>query len=110
MTQQVVTCFPPSPTGFMHIGTARTALFNWLYARKHGGKMLFRIEDTDRKRHNDDAVDNLIKGLEWLGLDWDGEIVSQYAQQNRHVEIANELLAKGEAYYCYCTPEELDEM
>ena len=106
----VVTRFPPSPTGFMHIGTARTALFNWLYARKHGGKMLFRIEDTDRKRHNEDAVENLIKGLEWLGLDWDGAIVSQYEQRARHAEVAKELLANGKAYYCYCSPEELDEM
>lgn len=106
----IVTRFPPSPTGFMHIGTARTALFNWLYARKHGGKMLFRIEDTDRKRHNEEAVDNLIKGLEWLGIDWDGDIVSQYAQRDRHAEIAKELVAKGEAYYCYCSEEELEQM
>ena len=106
----VVTRFPPSPTGFMHIGTARTALFNWLYARKHGGKMLFRIEDTDRKRHNEDAVENLIKGLEWLGLDWDGDIVSQYEQRARHADVAKELLAKGKAYYCYCSPEELETM
>lgn len=106
----VVTRFPPSPTGFMHIGTARTALFNWLYARKHNGKMLFRIEDTDRKRHNEAAVENLIEGLKWLGLDWDGDIVSQYEKRERHAEIAKELLAKGKAYYCYCSPEELEEM
>tara|TARA_B100000242_G_scaffold245652_1_gene186161 strand:+ start:1182 stop:2579 length:1398 start_codon:yes stop_codon:yes gene_type:complete len=94
----------------MHIGTARTALFNWIYARKHGGKMLFRIEDTDRKRHNEEAVDNLIKGLEWLGLDWDGNIVSQHEQRMRHAQVAKELLESGKAYYCYCTPEELEDM
>ena len=106
----VVTRFPPSPTGFMHIGTARTALFNWLYAKANGGKMLFRIEDTDRKRHNEEAVEALIRSMEWLELDWDGEIISQYANQARHVEVANELLAAGKAYKCFCTPEELDEM
>lgn len=106
----IVTRFPPSPTGFMHIGTARTALFNWLYARKHGGKMLFRIEDTDRKRHNEEAVISLIEGLKWLGIDWDGDIVSQYARTPRHAEVAQQLLENGKAYYCYCTPEELEEM
>lgn len=106
----VVTRFPPSPTGFMHIGTARTALFNWLYAKHTGGKMKFRIEDTDRERHNEAAVDALIRGMQWLGLDWDGEIVSQYAQRDRHREVAEELVKKGQAYYCYCTPEELEEM
>lgn len=106
----VVTRFPPSPTGYMHIGTARTALFNWLYARKHGGKMLFRIEDTDRKRHNEDAVDNLIKAMQWLEMDWDGNIVSQYAQKERHIEVAHALVENGKAYKCYCTPEELDQM
>ena len=110
MTNKVVTRFPPSPTGFMHIGTARTALFNWLYARKFGGQMLFRIEDTDRKRHNEEAVTNLIQGLKWLGLDWDGDIVSQYARQDRHAEIAKQLVESGKAYYCYCSPEELDAM
>lgn len=106
----IVTRFPPSPTGFMHIGTARTALFNWLYARKHGGKMLFRIEDTDRARHNEDAIENLIDGLKWLGIDWDGEIVSQYARSERHAEIARAMLDSGNAYYCYCSPEELEDM
>ncbi len=106
----IVTRFPPSPTGFMHIGTARTALFNWLYARKHGGKMLFRIEDTDRARHNEEAVEALIRALEWLELDYDGEIVSQYACRDRHAEIARELLAKDQAYYCYCSPDELEAM
>lgn len=106
----IVTRFPPSPTGFMHIGTARTGLFNWLFAKHHNGKMRFRIEDTDRARHSEAAVDAIIKGLEWLGIDWDGEIVSQYACGARHAEIAHELVKRGEAYYCYCTPEELDKM
>jgi glutamyl-tRNA synthetase len=106
----VVTRFPPSPTGFMHIGTARTALYNWLYAKRNGGKMLFRIEDTDRARHNEDAVTALVKGMEWLELDWDGEIVSQFSMQARHREVAEELLRKGAAYHCYCTPEELEQM
>lgn len=106
----VVTRFPPSPTGFMHIGTARTALFNWLYARKHGGKMLFRIEDTDRARHNEEAVDALIKAMEWLELDWDGDIISQYQQRDRHADVARQLVDNGKAYYCYASPEELDAM
>ncbi|MCB1562342.1 MAG: glutamate--tRNA ligase [Alphaproteobacteria bacterium] len=106
----VVTRFPPSPTGFMHIGNARTALFNWLFARHHGGKFVVRIEDTDRKRHSEEAVEAIIRGLEWLELDWDGEITSQFSRLDRHAEIAQELLKKGEAYYCYCTPEDLEEM
>lgn len=106
----IVTRFPPSPTGFMHIGTARTALFNWLYARRHGGKMLFRIEDTDRARHNEDAVHALIRALEWLELDYDGEIVSQYSMRDRHAAVAREMLAAGKAYECYCSPEELEAM
>ncbi len=106
----IVTRFPPSPTGFMHIGTARTALFNWLFARHHGGKMVFRIEDTDRARHSEEAVQAIVRGLEWLGLDWDGEIISQYARAGRHAEIAHELVKRGKAYYCYCSPEELEAM
>jgi glutamyl-tRNA synthetase len=106
----IITRFPPSPTGFMHIGNARTALYNWLYARRHGGKMLFRIEDTDRARHSDAAVDAIVNGLKWLELDWDGEIVSQFARMPRHTEVANELLTQGKAYKCYCSPAELDEM
>ncbi len=94
----------------MHIGTARTALYNWLYARRHGGKMLFRIEDTDRARHSEEAVQAIINGLKWLELDYDGEMVSQFSRTNRHAEVANELLKKGEAYYCYCSPQELEEM
>ena len=94
----------------MHIGTARTALFNWLYAKRHGGKMLFRIEDTDRARHSEEAVVALINGLKWLELDWDGEIVSQFEQRERHAEIARELLRRGKAYECYCSQEELEAM
>ncbi len=105
-----VTRFPPSPTGFMHIGNARTALFNWLYAKHTGGKMVFRIEDTDRERHSEAAVQAIINGMTWLGLDWDGEIVSQFSRRDRHAEVANELLKAGKAYHCYCTPEELEEM
>ena len=106
----VVTRFPPSPTGMMHIGTARTALFNWLYARKNGGKMLFRIEDTDRARHSEEAVEALVRAMEWLELDWDGDIVSQFANRERHVEVAQQLLNTGKAYKCYCSTEELEEM
>jgi glutamyl-tRNA synthetase len=106
----VVTRFAPSPTGFLHIGGARTALFNWLYARHHGGQFLLRIEDTDRKRSTDEAIDAIKDGLAWLGLDWDGEAVSQFARRDRHAEIANQLLAEGKAYKCFCTPEELAEM
>ncbi len=106
----IVTRFPPSPTGFMHIGNARTALFNWLYARANGGKFLLRIEDTDRARHNQAAVDAILRGLQWLDLDFDGQPVSQHANADRHREVANQLLAEGKAYKCYCSPEELDEM
>ena len=106
----VITRFPPSPTGFMHIGTARTALYNWLFARHSGGKMLFRIEDTDRARHSEEAIVAIVNGLKWLELDWDGEMVSQYERRDRHAAIARELLAKGGAYECYCTPEELEKM
>ncbi len=106
----VVTRFPPSPTGFMHIGNARTALFNWLYAKNTGGKFLVRIEDTDRERYSEEAVQVILNGLEWLELDYDNEPESQFANRRRHIDIANELLAKGMAYKCYCTPEELDAM
>ncbi len=106
----VVTRFAPSPTGFLHIGGARTALFNWLYARANGGKMLLRIEDTDRERSTQAATDALIDGLGWLGITWDGEPVSQFARADRHREVVDELLARGEAYRCYATPAELDEM
>jgi glutamyl-tRNA synthetase len=114
-TKGVVVRFAPSPTGFLHIGGARTALFNWLYARHHrrygdGGKFYLRIEDTDRQRSTPEAVAAIIDGLSWLGLDWDGEIVHQFARADRHAEIARELLARGRAYYCYCTPAELEAM
>ncbi|WP_427023254.1 glutamate--tRNA ligase [Aureimonas ureilytica] len=110
MTDRVVTRFAPSPTGFLHIGGARTALFNWLYARRMGGQMLLRIEDTDRERSTDAAVQAIIEGLDWLGLKADGEPISQFARAARHREIAEELVAAGKAYYCYATPAELDEM
>ena len=106
----VVTRFAPSPTGFLHIGGARTALFNWLFARHYGGKFLLRIEDTDRKRYTGEAVEAIYGGLKWLGLDWDEEPVSQFARRQRHQEVAQDLLVTGGAYRCYCSPEELAEM
>jgi len=106
----VVTRFPPSPTGFMHVGNARTALFNWLYARHHNGKFVVRIEDTDRKRHSEEAVQVIMEGLKWLELDYDGEVLSQFSRLDRHTEVAMEMIARGQAYYCYCTPEELEAM
>ncbi len=106
----VVTRFPPSPTGFMHVGNARTALFNWLYAKSTGGKFVVRIEDTDRKRHSEAAVEAIMDGLKWLGLDHDGEVVSQFSRQARHAEIAQEMIDAGQAYHCYCSPQELEEM
>lgn len=106
----VVTRFAPSPTGFLHIGGARTALFNWLYAKRHGGKMLLRIEDTDRERSTEAAIQAILDGLTWLGLDWDGEVVYQFARAARHKEVAESLLSQGRAYYCYATPQELEEM
>jgi len=106
----VVVRFAPSPTGFLHIGGARTALFNWLFARHHGGTFLLRIEDTDRIRSTPEAVSAIIDGLEWLGLSSDGEIVHQFARAARHAEVARQLLAAGRAYYCYCTPAELEAM
>ena len=106
----VITRFPPSPTGFMHVGNARTALFNWLFAKHHGGKFLIRIEDTDRERYSDEAVQVILDGLEWLELDFDNTPESQFANKQRHIDIAHELLAAGKAYKCYCTPEELQEM
>lgn len=107
---EVVTRFAPSPTGFLHIGGARTALFNWLYARRHGGRMMLRIEDTDRERSTQAAIDAIIDGMKWLGLDWDGDIVYQFSRAARHREVAEELLAKGRAYRCYATAQELEEM
>lgn len=106
----IVTRFPPSPTGTLHIGSARTALFNWLFARHHGGKFLLRIEDTDRKRSTEEAVNSIFDGLTWLGLDWDGEATFQSHALRRHAEVAQMLLESGAAYRCYCTPEELEAM
>ncbi|SNS00354.1 glutamate--tRNA ligase [Antarctobacter heliothermus] len=105
---QVVTRFAPSPTGFLHIGGARTALFNWLYARGRGGKFLLRIEDTDRARSTPEATEAILRGLDWLGLDHDGEVISQFARADRHAEVAHELLAKGAAYKCFATQEEIE--
>ncbi|HEY1246971.1 MAG TPA: glutamate--tRNA ligase [Hyphomicrobiaceae bacterium] len=110
MTQTVVTRFAPSPTGYLHIGGARTALFNWLYARHTGGKYLLRIEDTDRERSTPAATDALIDSLKWLGLEWDGEPISQFARAGRHREVARQLLAAGNAYRCYLSPAELEAM
>src|SRR5262249_20759910 len=104
----VVVRFAPSPTGVLHIGGARTALFNWLFARHHGGTSLLRIEDTDRIRSTPEAVSAIIDGLEWLGFSSDGEIVHQSARAARHAEVARQLLAAGRASYCYCTPAELE--
>lgn len=103
----VITRFAPSPTGFLHIGGARTALFNWLYARHHGGKFLLRIEDTDRKRSTQEAIDAIINGLKWLGIDYDGEVVYQSKRIERHIDIANLLVEKGKAYHCYCPEDEV---
>jgi glutamyl-tRNA synthetase len=102
--------FAPSPTGYLHIGGARTALFNWLYARHTGGKFLLRIEDTDRERSTPEAVAAIFNGLAWMGLDWEGEPTFQFARVERHREVANQMMAKGHAYRCYATPAELDEM
>jgi len=111
----VVTRFAPSPTGFLHIGGVRTALFNWLFAKYHetlgdGGKFLLRIEDTDRTRSTSEAVYAILDGMKWLGLDWDGEVISQFSRANRHREAALRLVKEGKAYRCYCTPEELATM
>ncbi len=110
MTDPVITRFAPSPTGFLHIGGGRTALFNWLYARRFGGKMLLRIEDTDRERSTEPAIAAILDGLKWLGIDWDGDTVYQFSRAARHREIAEQLLSEGKAYRCYATPEELTAM
>ncbi|KZY54195.1 glutamate--tRNA ligase [Sulfitobacter sp. KE29] len=107
MNAPVVTRFAPSPTGFLHIGGARTALFNWLYARGRGGKFLLRIEDTDRARSTPEATAAILQGMSWLGLDHDGEIVSQFENAPRHAEVAQELLAAGKAYKCFASQEEI---
>jgi glutamyl-tRNA synthetase len=110
MSETIVTRFAPSPTGFLHIGGARTALFNWLYARGRGGKMFLRIEDTDRERSTQAAIDAILDGLTWLGLDWDGETVYQFSRSQRHREVARALLETGGAYRCYASAEELAQM
>jgi glutamyl-tRNA synthetase len=110
MTETIVTRFAPSPTGFLHIGGARTALFNWLYARGRGGKILLRIEDTDRERSTEAAIGAILDGLAWLGLDWDGDTIYQFSRSARHREVAEELLAAGHAYRCYASPDELKDM
>jgi len=108
MSAEVVTRFAPSPTGYLHIGGARTALLNWLYARGRGGKFLLRIEDTDRARSTPEATAAILKGLDWLGLDHDGEAISQFDRADRHVEVAHDLLARGAAYKCFATAEEIE--
>jgi glutamyl-tRNA synthetase len=110
MTGDIVTRFAPSPTGFLHIGGGRTALFNWLYAKRHGGKMLLRIEDTDRERSTAAAINAIIDGLTWLGLNWDGEIIFQFSRATRHRQVAEQLLAAGHAYRCYCSQDDLSAM
>ncbi|WP_425078327.1 glutamate--tRNA ligase [Ruegeria denitrificans] len=107
MTEQVVTRFAPSPTGFLHIGGARTALFNWLYARGRGGKFLLRIEDTDRERSTPEATAAILQGMAWLGLDHDGDVISQFEGAARHAEVAHQLLAEGKAYKCFSSQEEI---
>jgi len=110
MTDKIVCRFAPSPTGYLHIGGARTALFNWLYAKRFGGTFRLRIEDTDRARSTPEATAAILDGMKWLGLDWDGEVVHQFARMDRHAEVANQLLASGGAYHCYASPQELDDM
>jgi glutamyl-tRNA synthetase len=110
MTDPIVTRFAPSPTGFLHIGGARTALFNWLYARGRRGKMLLRIEDTDRERSTKAAIDAILDGLAWIGLDWDDEPVFQFSRAERHREVVAQMLAAGTAYRCYASQQELEEM
>ncbi len=111
MTDNKIVCrFAPSPTGYLHIGGARTALFNWLYAKRFGGSFRLRIEDTDRARSTPEATAAILDGMKWLGLDWDGEVVHQFARMDRHAEVANQLLASGGAYHCYASPQELDDM
>jgi glutamyl-tRNA synthetase len=108
MCSDIVTRFAPSPTGYLHIGGARTALFNWLYARGRGGKFLLRIEDTDRARHTTEATEAILQGLAWLGLDHDGAAVSQHEMAPRHMEVAHQLLAKGAAFKCFATQDEIE--
>ncbi|MBE04796.1 MAG: glutamate--tRNA ligase [Gammaproteobacteria bacterium] len=106
----IITRFAPSPTGYLHLGGARTALFNWLFAKRYGGQFLLRIEDTDRARSNDIAIQQILSGMQWLGLDWDGDLVFQHSRSERHVEVAKSLLESGRAYKCFSSPEQLKEM
>ncbi len=108
--QNIVTRFAPSPTGYLHIGSARTALFSYLFAKRHNGKFLLRIEDTDRKRSTDEAIEAILAGLKWLGIEWDDQEVYQFSRSERHKEVALELLAKGKAYKCFLTLEELERL
>ena len=103
----IITRFAPSPTGFLHIGGARTALFNWLYARARGGKFVLRIEDTDRARSTPEATQAILDGLTWLGLDWDGDAISQFERADRHAEVAHTMLAQGTAYKCFASQDEI---
>ncbi|MCC5980849.1 MAG: glutamate--tRNA ligase, partial [Oceanicaulis sp.] len=107
---EIITRFAPSPTGFLHIGGARTALFNYLFARKTGGRFKLRIEDTDRERSTTEAVNAILGGMRWLGLEWDGDAVSQHARADRHREVVDSLVASGHAFRCYCTPEEVEKL
>ena len=108
--RSIITRFAPSPTGYLHIGGARTALFSALFARRHGGQFKLRIEDTDRARSTDDAVTAILDGMRWLGLDWDGDVVSQFARAERHREVVDALIARGAAFRCWCTPEEVEDL
>ncbi|MCK5555183.1 MAG: glutamate--tRNA ligase, partial [Alphaproteobacteria bacterium] len=110
MTKIVKTRFAPSPTGYLHIGGGRTALFNWLFARHHQGEFLLRIEDTDRARSTKEAVDAILDSIKWMGLDWDGEPIFQFSRRDRHIEVAHEMVEKGQAYFCTCTPDDLKKM
>ena len=109
MTKKVITRFAPSPTGYLHIGSARTALFNYLFARANGGKFLLRIEDTDKARSSQEAIDAIISGMQWLGLEWDDEIMFQSKRADRHVEVAYQMLKQGSAYLCFSSQEEIEE-
>ncbi|MBT4204475.1 MAG: glutamate--tRNA ligase, partial [Rhodobiaceae bacterium] len=107
MNSEIITRFAPSPTGYLHIGGARTALFNWLFSKNKNGKMFLRIEDTDKTRSTKEAIDAILFGMEWLGLNWDGDVIFQSQRIDRHKEVAYKLLESNNAYYCYCTQIEL---
>ena len=110
MNHEIRVRFAPSPTGHLHIGGARTALFNWFFARHHKGSLILRIEDTDRERSTKESIQQILDGLTWLGIDWDEGPYYQSARQSAHIESANKLLSEGKAYRCYCSPKELEEM